>query len=70
MGVMADDIIWHIHQKEFGDMDTVPYIIHGKSYHIVSLKEPDYVMLMISTYGTLENLEGSDMQQIYNGLGG
>ena len=36
------------------------------------MKELSYygVMLMMTTYGTLENLEGSDTQQRYKGEGG
>ena len=51
-------------------MDSVQGSIRGNSYHIMSIKEPDYVMLMMTTYGTLEHLEGSDTQQRYKGGGG
>ena len=51
-------------------MDAVQGSIRGKSYHIMATKEPDYVMLMMKTYGTLEHLEGSDMQRRYKGAGG
>ena len=33
-------------------------------------KDPDYMMLMMTTYWTLENLEGLDTQHIYKGAGG
>ena len=42
-------------------MDAFPYIICDKIYHIMATKDPDYVVFMMTTYGTLENLEGSDM---------
>ena len=35
----------------------------------MSLKEPDYVMLTMNTYGTLETSEGSDTQRRYKGSG-
>ena len=57
-------------QKDVGDVDAITYIIYGKSYHIMSLKDPDYVMLVMTTYGTLENSEGSDTYQRYKRSGG
>ena len=35
----------------------------------MNIKEPDYVVLMITTYVMLENLEGSDTQWRYKGAG-
>ena len=62
MWVMLEEIIRHMQRKEVENVYSVTYIISGKSYHIMALKEPDYIMLMMTTYGTLENLEGSEMQ--------
>ena len=39
-------------------MDAVKDSIRGKRYHIVAIKYPDYVILMMTTYGALEHLEG------------
>ena len=36
----------------------------------MDIKEPDYLMLRMKTYGTLDNLEGSDTQHRYTGAGG
>ena len=57
-GVPSEKIIWHIQNKEAGDVDAVKGSIIGKSYHIMAIKETDYVMLMMTTYGTLDHLEG------------
>ena len=46
-------------------MDAFQGSIIGKRYHSMAIKEPDYVMLMITTYGTLEYLEGSCSHQRY-----
>ena len=46
-------------------MDEVQGSIRGKSYHIMAIKETNYVVLMMTTYGTLENLKGSDTHQRY-----
>ena len=36
----------------------------------MAIKDPDYVMLMMTYYGTLEHLERSDTQRRYKGAGG
>ena len=69
-GVPAEEILRHMQNKEVGDLDAVQGPIRGKSYHIMAIKEPDYVMLMMTTYGKLEHLEGLDTQQRYKGGGG
>ena len=51
-------------------MDAVQGSIIGKSCHIMAIKDPDYVMLTMTTYGALEHLVGSDTQRRYKGEGG
>ena len=36
-------------QKEVGNVGALPNIICGESYHIMDLKEPEYVMPMMAT---------------------
>ena len=36
----------------------------------MAIEEPYYMMLIMTTYGTLEHLEGSDTQRRYKGEGG
>ena len=45
-------------QEAVGYVDAVSYSICGKSYHMMDIKDTDYVILMMTTLGTLENLEG------------
>ena len=52
-GVSSEDIIWHMQNKEVGDVDSFQGSIRGKSYHIMDIKEPNYLMLMMTTNGTL-----------------
>ena len=56
MGVPEEEILRHMQNKEVGGVDAFQGSIRGKSYHIMAIKEPDYVMLMMTTYGTLEHL--------------
>ena len=61
--MLTEEIIWHMQNKEDGDVDSVQGSIIWKSYHIMSIKDPNYVMLMMTSYGKLEHLEGSDTQR-------
>ena len=36
----------------------------------MAIKDPKYVTLMVTTYGTLENLKGLDTHRRYKGAGG
>ena len=69
-GVPSEDILWHIQDKEVGDVDAVQGSIRGNSQHIMAIKDPDYVMLTMTTYGTLDHLEGQDTEQRYKREGG
>ena len=51
--------------NEVGDVDVVQSSIRRNIYNIMAIKDPDYVMLMMTTYGMLEHLEGSDTQRRY-----
>ena len=54
-GVMEEDMFQHMHRKEFDNVDELPNTNYGNSYHIISLKDTDFIMLMMTTYGTLDN---------------
>ena len=47
-----------------------PKVVNSCSPTIMNLQDPKYVMLMMKTNGTLDNLEGSDTHQRYKGTGG
>ena len=52
----AEEILWNIQNKEVGGVETVQGSIRGKSYHIIDIKYPAYMMLKMTTYGMLEHL--------------
>ena len=54
----SEEIIRHMKNKEVEDVVTFQCSIRGKIYHNMAIKDPNYVMLMMTTYGTLDNLEG------------
>jgi Transposase IS4 len=53
-------IIKHFADMEIGDIDSLPgRMIEANretKFHVVCLKEPEYVMMLMSTYGTMERL--------------
>ena len=42
----------HFENKEIGSADSLPGTIDDVPFHIYGMKEPDYVMKLMSTYGT------------------
>ena len=40
--------------KEMGNVDEVKQVEDGVDYHVFFLKEPDYVMKLMTTYGALD----------------
>ena len=65
----GDDIDVHMATKDVGECDCLHGMLEGKPYNIFCMKEPDYVMKIMSTYGTLtvkENKKESK-QFFFNG---
>ena len=66
-GVPEEEILWNMKNKEVEYVDAVQGSIRGKSYHIMAIKNPKYVMSIIITYGALEHLEGLYTHRRYKG---
>ena len=54
--VPGDAIISHFEGKEIGESDALQGELDGIKFHLVGMKEPDYVMMFMTTYGTLEEV--------------
>ena len=52
--VPGDNVITHFTRKQVGDADAIHGDLDGIPFHIFAMKEPDYMMQIMSTYGTLE----------------
>ena len=50
----GDSIDAYFEGKEVGSIDSLPGKMHNVPFHIFAMKEPDYVMKLMSTYGTNE----------------
>ena len=51
--VKGDDIIQHFANKEVGSADALRGQLDGVPVYIYSMKEPDYTMMLMATYGNL-----------------
>ena len=60
--IHGDKIDKHFSDKPVGYQDALPGTLDGKNFHVFCLKEEDYVMKLMSTYGTLEI--GSETKRI------
>ena len=52
--IKGDAIDAHFASKEVGNVDTVKQVEYGVDYCVSFMKEPDYVMKLMTKYGTLE----------------
>ena len=50
--VKGDDIIQHFANKEVGSADALRGQLDGVPVYIYGMKEPDYTMMLMATYGT------------------
>ena len=62
--VKGDDNIKQFEDKEIGYSDSLPGKMDGVSFDIFAMKEPDYLMQIMSTYGTNERV-GADKTRNY-----
>ena len=51
--INGEAIIQHFQDKEVGATDTLPGVLDNVPIHVHCMKEPDYVMMLMSSYGTL-----------------
>jgi hypothetical protein len=54
--VPGDDIIAHFSDKNVGDVDAIKGQLDGVPFYLFGMKEPDYTMIIMATYGTLSKL--------------
>ena len=58
----------HFASKEVGDFDVVKQVEDGVAYHVFFMKEPDYVMKLMTTYGTLEPTDKRTQRNFKRGV--
>ena len=66
--VPGDSIITHFQDKEIGALDALQGELDNVKFHIVGMKEPDYVMMIMTTYGTLGEFGEEKKHYMVNGV--
>ena len=67
-GALIDE---HFENMEVGDVDMVMAATEeGKPFKIFCFKEPDYVMKIMASWMTLDELEGANTKRVYKGANG
>ena len=63
--ICGDAIKSHFAGKPVRFMDALPGTLDGVPFYIFPMKEPDYVMSVMSTYGTLNSVDGLITKRIW-----
>eukprot|EP00957_Ditylum_brightwellii_P040679 3079075-Ditylum_brightwellii.AAC.1 len=51
--ILVDDIAFHLKDREVGSTESLYGVLDGMPYDIFCVKEPDYIMKVMSMYGFL-----------------
>ena len=50
-----------------GNVDSVKQVENGVDYHVFLMKDPDYVINLMTTYGTLDTTDKSTRRKFKRG---
>ena len=67
--IKGEEIKEHFKDKKVSDVDAWPGKMDSVPFYVFSMKEPDYIMNMMSTYGTL-NESSNSTKRIYKNTNG
>ena len=51
--IPSTNILAHFAEKGIGESDALQGMLDDVKFHVVAMKDPDYVMMFMTTYGTL-----------------
>ena len=61
--IRGDEIKDHFSNKQVGDTDSWAGRLDDIPFHVYAMKEPDYVMSLMSSYGTNDRSNGKETQR-------
>ena len=61
--IKGDDIKAHFENKNMGDANSWAGTLDNIPFHVYAMKEPDYIMSLMSTYETNDRDNGKETQQ-------
>ena len=64
----GDTIVAHFAEKGIGESDALQGMLDDVKFHVVAMKEPDYVMMFMTTYGTLAPVGDEKRHYLVNGV--
>jgi hypothetical protein len=64
--VPGGDIIDHFKDKEVGAIDARKGTLDEVPFYLFGMKEPDYTMIIMSTYGTLLRMDEEKRRHLPN----
>ena len=65
--IKGDDIKSHFDGKDVGDCDAWKGQMDEVDFHVYAMKEPDYVMSIMSTYGTNQRMGKETQRELVGG---
>ena len=63
--IKGDEIKKHFDNKPIGTADAWKGELEGVPFHVFAMKEPDYVMSIMATYGTLNEMDDGETKRHY-----
>ena len=51
--------------KQVGEVEALPGVYNNKNFHVFCMKEPAYTMMLMSTYASLQEIEGSIAKRVW-----
>ena len=60
----------HFQEKDVSDVNALPGTLDGASFNIFCMKEPEYTMMLMSTYGSLNEVEEGATARQWKGPNG
>ena len=51
--------------KQVGEVDALPGVYDKKNFHVFCMKEPAYTMMLMSTYGGLQEVPSSNANRVW-----
>ena len=66
--IPGDAVKAHFEDRAIGDADAWAGEMDGVPFHVYAMKEPDYTMMLMSTYGTLNDHNGKETSRNVDGV--
>jgi roadblock/LC7 domain-containing protein len=63
--IQSDEINQYMANKQTSEVCAIKGVKNGKSFYVFTMKEPDYVMILMGTFGTLVEVNNGGTKRIY-----